>query len=400
MSHFPILKIMLVLSCAGVGLAINLFPAWGHMPEISTAVHAKNSAVSRSFTGEYPESVGARCTDVPYGKHKGVAIVARTDELFVSPPNPNGPVIVDLGLFVDTLGSIDESNNSYKLNGFMDLIWCDGRQSYDTAQTDTKVKIFLEADAQEQLNHMWWPDLDFKNELEPHAMKNVELLVHPDGTMEFRCKFAAHLASDFHLKAFPFDKQQLHLNIDSFTWASDTLVFHQQKNMVGFSRDFTIPEWHLIDIRESVQSKKEIRDRSEFSEFVVNIAVERDPGVYLVKVILPLAAIVLLNMMVLWMQPDEFEGRFGVAMTGLLAAVAYQYIASGNLPRHIYNTYIDAFVGLSFITLLVIIAESGWVSRLAQQAKAAQIEKTDHIARVVIPIFYIGGTLLLYWLYV
>jgi len=280
----------------------------------------------------------------------------------VTSPNPDGPTVVDMGVFVDSLDSIDESENTYAVDGFIDLIWCNSRLKFDAEEAGTPSEIYLEKDAEDMLGEMWWPDLAFKHETKPHQLKNVELTLHEDGTMEYRASFAATIGTDFELKAFPFDHQQLHLVIDSFTWASDALVFRQQKNMVGFSDDFSIPEWRLVDVEEEVGSKKEIRDRREFSTFTVNMNIDRDPGVYLTKVIFPLAAIVLLNMVVLWMRPDEFEARFGAAMSGLLAAVAYQFIASGHLPRHVYNTYVDAFVGLSFFTLLLIIAESGWPS--------------------------------------
>ena len=365
----------------------------------STVVPDNVHAVPKTLTtGEYPEAIGARCADVDYPS-KLLEGDVTGDDSFVTSPNPNSPTFVHIGLYVDEITDVDESSNSFKLQGFLDLIWCDPRLAFDAVETGTTVEIFLEDDAHQKLNGMWWPNLEFVNENEPVAIENFTLLVHPDGTVEYRSKFSGHLASVFNLHAFPFDEQDLLVEIESFEWASDTMVFLTQEGIVGFSDEFRIPEWYVTDIKEHIESKKEPRDHNEFSEFVATIHVKRDPGVYTTKVMVPLGVIILISMIIFWMDPDAFEDRLGASMTGLLTAVAYQFIASQNLPRHVYNTYLDAFVFLSFLVIVFGIGESALVKRLTKNGQAGHASRMDQIARWFMPLLYVVMIVALYFVY-
>lgn len=227
----------------------------------------------------------------------------------------------------------------------------------------------------------------------------MTLLVHPDGTVEYRSKFGGHLASDFDLHSFPFDEQDLLVEIESFEWASNTMEFLAQDGIVGFSEEFHIPEWYVTGITEKIESKKEARDHNEFSEFVATIHIKRDPGVYTSKVMISLGAIILISMVIFWMDSDSFEDRLGASMTGLLTAVAYQFISSQNLPKHVYNTYLDSFVFLSFLVILFGIGESAFARYLVKNGKEEQAHQLDRISRWFMPLLYLGLIVAMYFLY-
>ncbi len=358
------------------------------------SVRAKPKTIS---TGEYPDAQGARCADVNYG----TAIEGQNAQnaTFVTAPNPNGVTLVHLGLYVDEITDVDEGANQYKLQGYVDMIWCGPRLAFAPTNTSTQADIFLEDDAQAKLDSMWWPNLEFVNEAESVSPENLVLLIHPDGTVEYRAKINALLSSDFNLHAFPFDKQDLTVEIESFEWAGDTMAFLPQDGVVGFSDEFRIPEWNVTGVSENVASKKEIRDHNEFSELVAKIHVRRDPGVYITKVMIPLGIIILISMIIFWMEVDAFEARLGASMSGLLTAVAYQFIASQNLPKHVYNTYLDSFVFLSFLVILFGIGESAYVVWLTKHEKEAQAKQVDRISRWFIPLLYVAMILALYFIY-
>lgn len=349
-------------------------------------------------TGEYPEAFGARCMDVDY-KSKAIDNHSAEGATFVTSPNANGPTNVHIGLYVNEITEVDESTNSFRMQGFLDLIWCDPRLSFDPAEVGTNVEIFLEGDALEELDAIWWPNLDYVNEVETISVENLVLLVHPDGTVEYRSKIGGHFSSNFDLRSFPFDEQDFYVKIESFEWASDTMVFLAQEGIVGFSEEFHIPEWYVTDISEHIESKKEPRDHSEFSEFVAKIHVKRDPGVYTTKVMIPLGIIILISMVVFWMDPSSFEDRLGTAMTGLLTAVAYQFIAAENLPKHVYDTFLDSFILLSFLIIILGIGESAFASWLIKKDKEEQARQLDRTSRWFMPLLYAGMIIALYFVH-
>ena len=364
---------------------------------LPTPAHAiPKSAV---FTGEYPDAVGARCSDVDYANKSTTIKVVDGSNMFAD-PNPNGPTLVNIELYVNEITEVDEGANSFRVQGFLDLIWCDPRLAFNADIQGTKVEIFLEDDAHEKLNNIWWPNLEFVNENEPVSVENLTLLVHPDGTVEYRSKISGQLASDFDLHAFPFDKQELFVEIQSFEWAGDTMEFLNQGNgVIGFSDEFRIPEWYVTGINEKVESKKEPRDHSEFSQLAATIHVQRDPGVYTTKVMIPLGVIILITMIIFWMDQNAFEDRLGASMTGLLTAVAYQFIASQNLPKHVYNTYLDSYVFLSFIIILFGIGESAIAKWLYDHEKPEQAAQLDRTSRWFMPLLYIAMIIVLYLIY-
>ena len=236
-------------------------------------------------TGEYPDAAGARCKDVEYASR--FVNVSNTDgTIFATPPNPKGPTLVNIGLYINEITGVDEGANSYNMRGLLDMIWCDPRLGFDPAQIGTNTEIFLKEDARNKLDHIWWPNTEFINEEEAASVEDLTLFVHPDGTVEYRSRFNATFASDFDLHSFPFDKQDLIVNIESFDWANDALTFLAQDNNIGFSNEFRIPEWYVTGVSQSVINKKEFRDKNEFSEFAGMIHVTRDPGVYTTKVMI------------------------------------------------------------------------------------------------------------------
>jgi Neurotransmitter-gated ion-channel ligand binding domain len=376
---------------AGIMLFSLLYLTTTLMPD---EVHAVPKSI---MTGEYPEAVGARCMDVDY--KSGQTLNSAEGPTFVTSPNPDGATVVSIGLYVDQITGVDESTNSFVMQGLLDLIWCDARLAFDANETGTNIRILLEGVAQEELNHIWWPNPEFVNKQDPISIENLSLLIHADGTIEYRSKFSGHLASIFNLHAFPFDEQDLLVEIESFEWASDTMTFLELEEIVGFSEEFHIPEWYVTAIREQIQRKKEARDQSEFSEFVATIHVKRDPGVYTTKVMIPLGVIILISMIVFWMDAEAFEDRLSASMTGLLTAVAYQFIASQNLPKHVYNTYLDSYVFLSFLIILFGIGESAFVRWLTKNEKVDQARQVDKTARWFMPLLYLAMIVVLYFSY-
>jgi len=299
---------------AGIMLFSLLYFTTTLMPD---EVHTVPKSI---MTGEYPEAAGARCMDVDYKTDQ--TLNGAENGTFVTSPNRQGATVVSIGLYVDQITEVDESTNSFAMQGFLDLIWCDPRLAFHPSTTSANVRILLEDEAQQELNNIWWPNLEFVNQQQPVSIENLTQLVHTDGTVEYRSKFSGHLASTFDLHAFPFDEQDLLVQIESFEWASDMMTFLEHEGIVGFSEEFHIPEWYVTAIREQIRHKKELRDHSDFSEFLATIHVKRDPGVYTTKVMIPLGVIILISMIIFWMDAEAFEDRLNASMTGLLTAVA------------------------------------------------------------------------------
>jgi hypothetical protein len=337
----------------------------------------------------------AACGKVPYGTVATAMPHHTSQELehFVIPPNSNGAVLVDLGLFIEAITDIDPVSNTFRIEGFIDLVWCDPREGFNPEELAWHEKIFLEDNAREKLNSMWNPDITFPNESGPHETENLEVIVFEDGTIEYEERFSVTLEAHFDLTHFPFDKQVLEVEIESLAWSEQYLKFHEEADMIGLSSDFELAEWHSTSIATEIREGREIRDRHPFSEFVMLIHVERLSGFYLWRLFMPMLIIVALSWSVFWMKDDDLSNRLLVSFTGILTVVAYNFTVSDSLPHISYMTFMDAVITFSFFLMALTIVENIVVFIFHSNDREDIAHTLEVASRIVFPLFYTMGLL-------
>ena len=355
-----------------------------------------NEGGSKSGEHDPTEHLEASCSNVTYGKSVNVeSLYANTKtksaDIFgsVVSPNPAGPVIVDLGLHIVELTQVDEVINTFTIEGFMDLVWCDPRMAYEAEnEEELGEKILLKEKAQALLNEIWWPAVTIANQVNARNIENQELVILSDGTIEYKEKFSAELEAHYDLKEFPFDRQKLEIEIESFAWHDDVLIFKMNEEKIGFSTDFEIAEWHIENVESKIESVKDIQDRATFSEFLMEIEVVRKYDYYLWKIIIPLILLVMISWSVFWMIGDKLVDRMSISMTGILTIVAYQFIISDILPRVSYFTFMDTFLSISFLIMLMSVFENIIVNNLDLVDRSAEAKKVDMVCRIAFPVLY------------
>jgi hypothetical protein len=384
---------MLVRNLLIIGLIFLLSSFWSPFLAQDEESHSATAPVEEQKPHAL-ESVAA-CANVPYGTVASAAphLASQDLEHFVIPPNPNGAVLVDLGLFVEAITEIDPVSNTFRIEGFLDLVWCDPRESFTAEAMGWHEKIFLEDNAHEELNSIWWPDITFPNESGPRETENLELIVFEDGTIEYEERFSVTLEAHFDLVHFPFDKQVLEVEIESLAWSEQYLVFHEEGDMIGFSSDFELAEWHSTAVETKIHEVREIRDRHPFSEFVMLIHVERLSGFYIWRLFMPMIIIVALSWSVFWMKDDDLSNRLMVSFTGILTVVAYQFTISDSLPRISYMTFMDAVITFSFFMMALTIVENLAVYILDKGERKSWANHFETACRFVFPILYAAALL-------
>src|SRR5262249_55931635 len=159
--------------------------------------------------------------------------------------------------------------------GYLDMVWQDPRLAFDPAKAGTETKVYVEDDAELMREKIWWPDIEFANEVKAQEPFNQELLIFANGRVEYRERFAVSLATTYEMRSFPFDRQGLRMEIEPFAWTSSYLALRVKKNVVGFSPRFFMPGWKILNVEEKIREHKEPRDRAPFSEFEAIITVRR-----------------------------------------------------------------------------------------------------------------------------
>jgi hypothetical protein len=320
-------------------------------------------------------------------------------QVFVTPPKiDNKPVDVQIGFYLEEVLRIDEGANTFDVKGYLSLVWTDPRLKFSATDEGLPAKIYLEEDARLLLEKIWWPDIEFVNETRKREVNNEEVIVSADGRVEYKERFATTLATRYDMWAFPFDSQKLVMDIESFAWSSDDLTFRVQDNIVGFSTEFFLPGWDVLDVRETIRSHQEPRDRAPFSELEAVITIRRDPGFFLWKFLFPLTVVMLLVTGVLWMPPDLIKDRVGATLTGILTSAAYGFTIGRYMPEHVYATYLDSLVLFALIYSSALMIVNVVVFQLTLRQRTPLALQIDWHCRWLFPlVFVLGATLLAVW---
>jgi hypothetical protein len=303
------------------------------------------------------------------------------------PPDPDGPTPVRFGVFVEDLRDIDAVSSSYRLIGTLTVIWCDPRLAFDPVAEGAAQKIFSGPEAEAESERIFTPQAFPVNQLDGIDIMERVLRVRHDGMVTLDLNIGMLLAANFDLRRFPFDRQTLEIEIESFAWNVDQLVFVEDTAATGFSEEFEPPEWEIVGVRAEEKAVDVIRSSRPVSRLVLAIDIKREAGFYLWKVFLPLLLIVALSWSIFWMVDERFGSRVRVSATGILTIVAYQFVAGQNLPRVNYLTLIDKIMVGSFLILAITVLESYVVSRYATDNRE-RARKVDRAARWAFPLSY------------
>lgn len=401
----------ILIKCVGLALAILCFGAFYEPSTPAFQLSNDHQPLLRNLDSDESESsasantnapyIAAACANVdyanstylnevdPYALPLNELMIYLDHPYYIDPPNPNGPVLVDIGIYIHSIFNLDPGYNTFEMEGFLDLIWCDPHTKFDATLEGKSRKVFLERDADHELEDIRWPAIDFKNERNKRVTENQELIISSDGTVEYREKFMVTLMSPFDMSKFPFDEQFLRAEIESFAWNADQMKFSVDEGVVGFSPDFQIPEQTIVGVSEYLETVMEPRDRHPFSELVTEIHVFRNPIYYITKVFIPLGLIVSISWAVFWMDPHALADRMAISFTGVLTSAAYQFVVSEILPRHVTNTFIANFVLVSFVMMILTAVQNVAVRTLCYKGHPLAAKLMDRVSRVIVPLFFL-----------
>ena len=329
----------------------------------------------------YDESPAA-CSQVGYSPHEPGADPRAA-------PNPGGPTLIGAGVFVTELRGIDAVRDDFWFRGYLRATWCDPRLRFDPTATGVEERVFMDAEAEREINRIWFPAGFPVNRVGQLDISERVLRIRHDGTVHHDLNLSVHLAADYDLRRFPFDRQVLELQIESFRWPRDSLRWVANQASTGFADDFEIPEWRITRVGSRLEEKLAIRNPVAFDHFVFEIEVARESGFYLWKVMLPLFIIVAISWSVFWMTDEPLAGRSRITATGVLTIVAYQFVVAGDLPRIAYLTLLDKVMIASLVLLAVTVVQSMIVARY-QRDDPVGATRIDRASRWLFPLVYAG----------
>ena len=215
---------------------------------------------------------------------------ATADETWL--PSSKLPVEVAAGFFLANLSGAAERSETFEADLYLTFRWHDPRLAF----AGTEPKRFLEEAAVQQLQRMWWPQLEFINTGTPDVA-NRTLDIAPDGSVTYKLSVTATFRSDLDLRRFPFDRETLEVRIQSFTWTRDQMIFVSDPARIGFNPRSTYEELDVSKVSSEVRQRELTgwTPAESYSEFAALIEVKRRPIFYLWTVFAPVTLIFLIS---------------------------------------------------------------------------------------------------------
>uniref|UniRef100_A0A3Q3BJD1 Glycine receptor, alpha 3 n=1 Tax=Haplochromis burtoni TaxID=8153 RepID=A0A3Q3BJD1_HAPBU len=156
------------------------------------------------------------------------------------------PVNVSCNIFINSFGSIAETTMDYRVNIFLRQQWNDPRLAYSEYPDDS-----LDLDPS-MLDSIWKPDLFFANEKGAHfhevTTDNKLLRIFKNGNVLYSIRLTLTLSCPMDLKNFPMDVQTCIMQLESFGYTMNDLIFEWQENgPVQVADGLTLPQFILKD---------------------------------------------------------------------------------------------------------------------------------------------------------
>ena len=297
---------------------------------------------------------------------------------------PKRPTEVNIGTYLLGLSEVSEPADPFPtvdVEVFLNLAWQDPRLAFGDA--DTPPLVFQEEEAREKLSEIWSPDVEIQNEVEQRQTESVELTILPDGTVDYEERFGATLNAELDLHRFPFDRQALDMELQSFVWDISELTFTPNEEQTGFDPDFNTPEWTVDGVEALIGSRREVRDDREFASYTLRIKAGRHAGHYLLRFMLPLFFVMGMTWLAFW---EGLGDRYRIGFFALLTVVATHGFVSRSLPRLEYPTLADMVLIVSYLAVTTLVVMSLVVRQIEARGEEGRAQKVDRWTRWLLPV--------------
>jgi hypothetical protein len=298
------------------------------------------------------------------------------------------PVQVSVAVeFVDIV-AYKENNNFYTAVVDVRLRWQDLRLRRGADEQTQPPLVFRGPDADAQVAKMWVPAIELANQRGRTTFSATGIWIEPDGRVELIKRTSAEFASNTNVERFPFDRQQLRLNIVARD-DTDVVELHFMQADLDYSRrskSASLDGWNLGNVTLRSEPLAGWRGATH-SQVVASLEIMRQPAIIVAAVFVPLFASLLIPMLSIWLNRSD-EGHFhietfelvNIIIGGLFAVIAlnftvdstYEVLTSGDNPIHRLLAVNYAALGLGLL-INVLLFRFGVIARLCGRYVQEQV---------------------------
>src|SRR6266481_6874339 len=305
------------------------------------------------------------------------------------PGADDGPTRVSIGIWMVDITSIDSAQQNFTAEVAIVLRWRDPRLTH----TGNGIVRY-------PLEQVWHPRVAVVNETNSVSRKFPEAVeVEPDGTVNYRQRYAGAFSQPLRLRSFPFDRQTFHVELVAVRYGANEIQFvpdqdwigHGLKHAGGIAPSITLPDW-TIENWNTKSLGYALAPGFEYSGYAFEFTAARIVEHYLLKVILPLVLIVMMSWSVFWIDPVNASSQISITMTSMLTLIAYRFAVDNQLPLLPYMTRLDAFILTSTLLVFFSLIEVVATIILDNTQKKKRAQRIDFYCRFIFPAIFASAT--------
>jgi len=282
----------------------------------------------------------------------------------------DGPTIVKINLMFRSFPTISDYKMEYSTIMTFREEWMDDRLKYD--DYGGKIKYLTLTDQEK----VWMPDLFFANEREGHfhdiIVPNVYIRIFPNGKILYSIRISLTLSCPMDLRLYPLDRQTCHLNMISYGWTTEDLIFQWRENEpVQVPENMKLPRFIVEKVQTDLCSSN--TTTGMYSCLKVNLLFKREFSYYLIQIYVPCCMLVIVSWVSFWLDANAVPARVSLGVTTLLTMATQTTGINNSLPPVSYTKAIDVWTGVCLTFVFSALLEFALVNYASRSD--AHIEK-------------------------
>lgn len=307
---------------------------------------------------------------------------------FNTPPDKDGPTTVYIGLYMLDIIKLDQPRQMLNARYALSLHWKDPREAFESP--DQKPDIVIGDEIGERIKYMWWPDPQITNQLGAITEINKRLLIEPDGDIFYSSVFVVETATTLEFRKFPFDRQIIRVEFESFSFPKDELDYKVWGERTGVNHNFQNDEWILHEMSSTAGIRRLWESEADDWSYVsFHVPLLRRTAYYLWRILFPFCFFILLSTCVFWMQRESLDRRVSIVAAFALTAVAFNFVVSSYFPNVSYLTILDTIILSGYLMCGITIVSVISLELFRHHRKEKIWSYGNMTARFVFPIIYI-----------
>ncbi|MFT7804578.1 gamma-aminobutyric acid receptor subunit delta-like [Arapaima gigas] len=265
------------------------------------------------------------------------------------------PVNVAMAIEVASIDHISEANMEYTMTVFLRQSWTDSRLSFNhtnrTLGLDSRFvdKLWLPDTFIVNAKSAWFHDVTVENKL---------IRLQPNGVILYSSRITSTVACDMDLTKYPMDEQECMLDLESYGYSSEDIVYHWSENQAyihGLDKlelsQFTITDYEFVtDIMN-------FKSAGRFPRLSLRFQLRRNRGVYIIQSYMPSILLVAMSWVSFWISQSAVPARVSLGITTVLTMTTLMVSARSSLPRASAIKALDVYFWICYVFVFAALVE-------------------------------------------